>query len=225
MNRRGQSYGPISRPFRVTEIFTSIQGESSRAGLPTTFIRLTGCGLRCRWCDTTHAFAGGELVTAADLVERVQRAGLPHVCLTGGEPLEHEGAGALMLQLAQRGLRVSLETGGHCDIGVVPPEVSVVLDLKCPGSGMQARNRWENLGLLRGGDEIKFVLSDEGDYRWARTALSERPIPAGVGILLSPVHAALDPRDLVAWVVRDRLPVRVNLQLHKFVWGPEAIGV
>jgi 7-carboxy-7-deazaguanine synthase len=224
-DRRGHLSARPARPFRVTEIFPSIPGESSRAGLPTTFVRLTGCGLRCSWCDTAYAFSGGEDLSADEVLARVERAGLPAVCLTGGEPLEQEGAGALMHLLLGRGVAVSVETGGHVDVGVCPPGAMVVMDLKCPGSGMERKNRWENLPLLRAGDEVKLVLEDEADYTWARGVLRDRPIPQGVGVLLSPVHGKLDPKDLVGWVVRDRLPVRVNLQLHKYVWGPDATGV
>ncbi len=224
-DRRGMPLPPILRPFRVTEVFTSIQGESSRAGLPTTFVRLTGCGLRCEWCDTAYAFSGGEELDASAILARIEDAGLPTVCFTGGEPLEQEGIGALMQALVDRGRAVSVETGGHRDIGVVPDAVMVVMDLKCPGSGMERKNRWENLALLRPGDEVKLVLSSEADYAWARQTLRERELPPGVGVLLSPVHGELDPRALVAWVVRDKLAVRVNLQLHKYVWGTDATGV
>jgi 7-carboxy-7-deazaguanine synthase len=225
LDRRGQPCPAFTGSLRVTEIFTSIQGESSRAGLPTTFVRLTGCGLRCSWCDTAYAFSGGEALDGGQILARVEAAGLRAVCLTGGEPLEQPGAGALLYALLERGYAVSVETGGHVDIGIVPAGVMAVVDVKCPGSAMERRNRWENLTLLRPGDELKLVLRDEADYAYARTFLRERAVPDGVGVLLSPVHGTLDPRELVAWVVRDRLGVRVNLQLHKYVWGPDVTGV
>lgn len=225
IDRRGKPLLPLARSLRVTEIFTSIQGESSRAGLPTTFVRLTGCGLRCSWCDTAYAFSGGEEMTTEAVLARIVDAGLTNVCLTGGEPLEQDGAGALMQAVLGGGRAVSVETGGHCDIGVVPTGAIVVMDLKCPGSGMERKNRWENVPLLRPGDEVKLVVRDEADYVWAKGALAAHPLPDGVGVLLSPVHGELDPRDLVGWVVRDRLAARVNLQLHKYVWGADARGV
>jgi 7-carboxy-7-deazaguanine synthase len=224
-DRRGIPFAPIACPLRVTEVFTSIQGESSRAGLPTTFVRFTGCGLRCDWCDTAYAFSGGEQWSWEAIVARIESAGVPTVCFTGGEPLEQEGVGALMQVLLDRGHSVSVETGGHQDIGIVPARAIVVMDVKCPGSGMQRKNRLENLALLRPGDEVKFVLRNETDYTWARLVLHERELPSGVGVLFSPVHGELDARDLVGWVVRDKLAVRVNLQLHKYVWGPDATGV
>ena len=225
MNRRGEIYRPLRGPFRVTEIFTSIQGESSLQGLPCTFVRLTGCGLRCTWCDTPYAFGGGESLAPDEVVERATSPGVPFVCLTGGEPMDHPECGALAQKFLDKGWRVSVETGGYHDISALPNHAAAIVDVKCPGSGMEPRNRWANYQVLLPGDELKFVLQDAGDYAYARRVLEERPVPEGVGVLFSPVHGQLDPRDLVGWIVRDRLPVRLNLQIHKWVWGSDATGV
>jgi 7-carboxy-7-deazaguanine synthase len=188
-------------------------------------VRLTGCGLRCTWCDTPYAFTGGETLTPDDVIARATGPAIPFVCLTGGEPMDHPECGALAQAFLDRNYRVSVETGGYHDISTLPNHAAAIVDVKCPGSAMESHNRWANFESLLPGDELKFVLRDERDYVWARRVLSERPAPDGVGVLFSPVHGALDPRDLVGWVVRDRLSVRVNLQIHKYVWGPDATGV
>ncbi len=204
---------------RVTEVFHSLQGESSRVGLPTTFVRLTGCPLRCRWCDTAYAFHGGENLTVGQVLERVARSGPRHVCVTGGEPLAQKGCRTLLAALCEGGYDVSLETSGAVDIGGIDARVSVVMDLKAPGSGEDRKNRWSNLALLRPGDEIKLVLAGEADYLWARTALEEKRLASICQVLFSPVAGSLDPAQLADWILRDRLPVRMQVQLHKILWG------
>ena len=204
---------------RITEIFASLQGESTRVGLPTVFVRLTGCPLRCSWCDTAYAFSGGETRTLDDLLAEVASHGLRHVCVTGGEPLAQKGCLALLAALCDAGHDVSLETSGALDIAGVDPRVSRIVDLKAPGSGELARNRWENLVLLRAHDELKFVLADAADYDWATRQITEHRLAERCTVLLSPVAGALDPADLAGWIVRDRLPVRFQLQLHKILWN------
>ena len=204
---------------RITEIFASLQGESTRVGLPTVFVRLTGCPLRCTWCDTAYAFSGGETRTLDDILAEVASHGLRHVCVTGGEPLAQKGCLPLLAALCDAGQDVSLETSGALDIAGVDPRVSRIVDLKAPGSGELARNRWENLVLLRAHDELKFVLADAADYAWAKQQIAEYRLAECCTVLLSPVAGALDPAELAGWIVRDRLPVRFQLQLHKILWN------
>ncbi|MBM3392452.1 MAG: 7-carboxy-7-deazaguanine synthase QueE [Betaproteobacteria bacterium] len=211
----------LSATLRITEIFHSLQGESTRAGLPTTFVRLTGCPLRCAWCDTDYAFSGGETMTLGAVLIEVARHGARHVCVTGGEPLTQKACLPLLGALCDAGHSVSLETSGALDISGVDPRVSRIMDLKAPSSGEVDRNHWENLGRLDAHDELKIVLADETDYDWARKAIRERGLDAICPVLLSPVAGLLDPKRLAEWVLRDRLPVRVQLQLHKLVWGNE----
>lgn len=208
---------------RITEIFFSLQGETSRVGLPTVFVRLTGCPLRCGYCDTAYAFHGGESMALADILQRVAAHGARHVTVTGGEPLAQKHATTLLTRLADAGYSVSLETSGALDVSGVDPRVSKILDLKTPGSGEAARNLWANLEYLTPHDEIKFVLCDAADYDWARGQIAERRLDARCPVLLSPVYGRLAPRDLAEWILRDRLPVRLQLQLHKLLWG-EAPG-
>jgi 7-carboxy-7-deazaguanine synthase len=210
---------------RVKEIFRSVQGESTWAGWPCTFVRTVGCELRCVYCDEPHAFAGGESLELDEVVERIAALGVPLVELTGGEPLQQRALPELVERLCDAGYQVLIETGGHLDISVVDPRARVILDVKTPGSGMLERNDWANLERLRPGDELKLVLCDRADYEWARALIRERDLAARAPVNLSPVHGALDPQDLVAWVLEDRLPVRVNLQLHKYIWGPDTRGV
>jgi 7-carboxy-7-deazaguanine synthase len=204
---------------RLTEIFLSIQGETSRTGLPTVFIRLSGCPLRCRWCDTTYSFQGGESVSLDDLLERIAEFGVNTVCVTGGEPLAQKGCLALLTALCDRGYSVSLETSGAYDIAAVDPRVSRIVDIKPPASGESARNRWDNIPLLASHDEVKFVLASRADYEWACGVMREHDLTARCPVLFSPVQGELDPQRLAEWVLADRLPVRVQVQLHKILWG------
>lgn len=204
---------------RITEIFASVQGESSRVGLPTVFVRLTGCPLRCTWCDTAYAFSGGTTRTLEDILAEVASHGLRHVCVTGGEPLAQKACLQLLTALCDAGHAVSLETSGALDIAPVNARVARIMDLKAPGSGEAAKNRYENIPLLRAGDEVKIVLADAEDYAWARQMIAEHALERRCEVLLSPVADALDPATLAEWVVRDRLPVRFQLQLHKVLWN------
>jgi 7-carboxy-7-deazaguanine synthase len=204
---------------RVTEIFHSIQGESSRVGLPTVFVRLTGCPLRCVWCDTAYAFHGGRGASLGEILAEVRTHEARCVCVTGGEPLAQAGCLPLLAALCDAGYSVSLETSGALDVSAVDPRVSRIMDLKAPGSGEAAKNRWENLAHLAPRDEIKFVLADEADYLWAREQIRSRRLDALCPLLLSPVWETLAPAQLAEWVLRDRLPVRLQVQLHKVIWG------
>ena len=204
---------------RITEIFASVQGESSRVGLPTVFVRLTGCPLRCTWCDTAYAFTGGSSRALDDILAEVARHGLRHVCVTGGEPLAQKGSLALLSALCDAGHDVSLETSGALDIADVDARVARIMDLKAPGSGEVDKNRYENIALLRANDEVKIVLADAADYDWARAQIATHALDRRCSVLLSPVAGELDPAELAEWVVRDRLPVRFQLQLHKILWN------
>lgn len=204
---------------RVTEIFHSLQGETSRSGLPTVFVRLTGCPLRCGYCDTAYAFHGGESLALDEILGRVAALGAHYVTLTGGEPLAQKHAPLLLRRLADAGYSVSLETSGALDVSAVDQRVSKILDLKTPGSGECDRNLWANLQHLTQHDEIKFVLCDEADYQWAVMQLREHRLERRCPVLMSPVHGRLEPRQLAEWILRDRLPVRMQMQLHKLLWG------
>lgn len=210
---------------QVNEIFHSIQGESTRAGVPCVFVRLTGCNLRCRWCDTEYAFHDGRPMTRSEVLEQVETYGCPTVELTGGEPLLQSDAIPLLGDLLDAGYEVLLETGGGVSIAGVPAGVRRILDVKCPGSGMAHRNLWENLDHLRPEDEIKFVVADATDYAWAARTVVERSLARRCPVIFSPVHATLDPGELARWVLADRLPVRVQLQMHKYLWPGESRGV
>ena len=204
---------------RVTEIFHSIQGESTHAGSPCVFVRLTGCNLRCTWCDTAYAFHGGQAMTMAEVLDRVRGYGCPLVEVTGGEPLLQPEAVPLMAELVRLGFQVLLETGGSLPIDQVPDGVMRIVDIKCPGSGEVDRNHWKNLELLKEGDELKFVLADRNDYEWAVEQIRRRALTERCPLLFSPVHDALDPGELARWVLADRLPVRIQIQLHKVLGG------
>jgi len=203
---------------RVSEIFASLQGESSRSGLPTVFVRLTGCPLRCVWRDTEYAYQGGDVLDLKTILDDVASYALHYVCVTGGEPLAQAACPALLSSLCDAGYSVSLETSGALDIGDIDPRVSRIVDLKAPGSGESERNRYENIPLLAAQDEIKIVLADEDDYLWAKQQLSSLRLAERCPVLLSPVIGKLDPALLAEWIVRDRLPVRFQLQLHKILW-------
>lgn len=209
---------------RITEIFCSLQGESRTIGLPTTFIRLTGCPLRCGYCDTTYAFRGGEWFEIDQILARVAEHGVRHVTVTGGEPLAQKDCLVLLTALCDDGYAVSLETSGALDICAVDPRVSRVVDIKTPGSGEVACNRWENLDCLASDDEIKFVICHREDYEWARRVIAERDLVSRCELLMSPVYGAVEPAELAGWILEDRLPVRFQIQLHKLLWG-EAHGV
>ena len=211
----------LTATLRITEIFHSLQGESTRAGLPTVFVRLTGCPLRCAWCDTDYAFLGGETRTLGEVLLEVAKHGARHVCVTGGEPLAQKACLPLLAALCDAGYAVSLETSGALDISGVDPRVSRIMDLKAPASGEADRNHWENLGRLNARDELKIVLADEADYAWAKSVCAARRLDAICPVLLSPVAGRLEAKRLAEWVLRDRLPVRVQLQLHKLIWGSE----
>jgi 7-carboxy-7-deazaguanine synthase len=209
----------VADSLRITEIFLSLQGETSRTGLPTVFVRLTGCPLRCGYCDSAYAFHGGETMTIDAILDRVADLKARTVCVTGGEPLAQKGVHALMTRLCDAGYSVSLETSGHLPIEAVDPRVSRIVDLKTPGSGEVGKNRWANLDDLRPSDELKFVLCNRADYEWARQILAEQGLAARCPVLFSPVWETLRPQDLAAWVLEDGLPVRVQVQLHKILWG------
>ena len=210
----------------VNEIFHSIQGESSYAGLPCVFIRLTACDLRCAWCDTPYAFHEGRRREIEDVVREVQSFACPLVEVTGGEPLLQPDVYPLMERLVAEGFHVLLETGGHRPIDRVPPAVVRIMDVKCPGSGESAKVDWDNLSRLSARDEVKFVLADRADYEFAKDVVERHHLSGRVAnILFSPVHGRLAPADLAAWVLADRLPVRVQLQVHKYIWSPETRGV
>jgi len=210
----------------VNEIFHSIQGESRRAGEPCVFVRLTACDLRCSWCDTPYAFYEGKKRTVDDVIAEVEGYQCPLVEITGGEPLLQEDVYPLMEQLLARGLTVMIETGGHRSIDRVPADVLKIVDVKCPGSGEAHRNHWENLAAIGSRDEVKFVIKDREDYEYARDVVARYDLAGKAGaILFSPVHGVLDARVLSEWVLSDRLPVRLQLQLHKFIWSPETRGV
>jgi 7-carboxy-7-deazaguanine synthase len=203
----------------VSEVFYSLQGETSRMGLPTVFVRLTGCPLRCTWCDTEYAFTGGRRMSLAAILDAVAGYGVRRVCVTGGEPLAQKNCRPLLVSLCDAGHDVSLETSGALDIGGIDPRVSRIVDLKAPGSGETERNRWQNIPLLTFRDELKFVLAGRADYEWAKQAIDSHRLEPRCAILFSPVQDALDPRELAEWILADRLPVRLQLQLHRLLWS------
>jgi 7-carboxy-7-deazaguanine synthase len=203
---------------RITEIFYSLQGEASRVGLPTVFIRLTGCPLRCIYCDTEYAFQGGELIDITAIIDQVSRFPTRHVTVTGGEPLAQKACLELLAELCNAGFDVSLETSGALDIGRVDRRVSRIVDLKTPASGELDRNYWPNLDVLTPRDEVKFVLVNEADYLWAKQTCQKFHLSQRCPVLFSPVWGQLEPADLAEWILRDGLPVRLQIQLHKLLW-------
>jgi 7-carboxy-7-deazaguanine synthase len=210
----------------VNEIFHSIQGESTHAGRPCVFVRLTACDLRCSWCDTPYAFTEGQRMSIDEVVERVKAFGCPVVEITGGEPLLQKNVHPLMQRLLDEGMTVLLETGGHLDISAVPQGVCRIVDVKCPGSGESHRVNWRNLGHLTDGDEVKFVIADRNDYEFARGVVQEHRLTERTkAVLFSPVHGLLPPRALAEWILEDGLAVRLQLQVHKYIWDPQTRGV
>ncbi len=206
---------------RISEIFHSLQGEGVETGRPTVFVRLTGCPLRCRWCDTSYAFRGGESLTVDEICDRVAAWSTPLVTVTGGEPLAQAAAPELVGALCDLGRQVSVETSGALDIGGLDPRARVVMDLKPPGSGEAHRNRYENLDRLRAQDQIKFVIADRADYEWSREQLKKHRLDERCEVLFSPVWERQAPAQLAQWILDDQLPVRFQLQLHKILWGEE----
>jgi len=204
---------------RITEIFYSLQGEASRVGLPTVFVRLTGCPLRCTWCDTTYSFTGGEAATIESVLAEVGKYPARQVCVTGGEPLSQKECLPLLAALCDAGYDVSLETSGALDVSGVDPRVSRIMDLKAPGSGEVERNLWSNLDCLTARDEIKVVIASRGDYEWAREAIRQHHLDRLCPVLLSPAQGLLEARSLADWILADGLNVRFQLQLHKLLWG------
>ena len=210
---------------KINEIFKSIQGESSYAGLPCAFVRLTGCDLRCRYCDTQYAYYEGKTMSVAEVVAAVDGYGLRLVEVTGGEPLLQESVYPLMAGFLSKGYKVLLETSGSMPINDVPEDVVKIMDLKCPGSGEESQNEYDNINRLSPNDEVKFVILDRKDYEWSRDILQKYSLDKKCQVLFSPVYDKLNIQDLALWILDDRLPVRMQTQLHKIIWGKDAIGV
>jgi 7-carboxy-7-deazaguanine synthase len=216
-----RSSAVVAERLRISEIFLSLQGESTSVGLPTVFVRLTGCPLRCRYCDTQYAFRGGVIMELPSLLGRVAQYGVRHVTVTGGEPLAQPACLQLLEQLCDAGYQVSLETSGALDVGCVDARVVKVLDLKTPGSGEVERNLYQNLEYLAPRDQVKFVICDRADYEWARRQIGERRLAGRCELLFSPAHGRQDATELAEWILADRLSVRFQVQLHKILWGDE----
>ena len=210
---------------KLYEIYTSVQGETQHAGRPCTLVRFAACDLRCSYCDTPHAFVGGAEVPREAILADVVQRGVRLVLLTGGEPLLQPELPQLATELLARGFEVMLETGGHRDTGAMPGEVIVILDLKTPGSGESAKMHWPNLERLRRHDAVKFVVCSEADYLWARSVIADHRLSERCEVLLSPSFGQVAPAELVAWMLRDKVPARLNLQIHKYIWDPELRGV
>ena len=207
---------------RIYEIFYSLQGETSRVGLPTVFVRLTGCPLRCGYCDTEYAFHGGATQSFEEILATVASYQAQYVCVTGGEPLAQKGCHELLKMLCDAGYQVSIETSGAMEISQVDQRVSVIMDIKTPGSGEESKNLWSNIAVLSAKDEVKFVLVDRADYDWAKQTLGRYDLPSKCPVLFSPVYKTLPPEQLAAWVLQDHLQVRMQVQLHKVIWGEKA---
>lgn len=212
---------PRDKRLRVTEIFFSIQGESRPAGYPTVFVRLTGCPLRCHYCDTEYAFDGGQRMSLSEIVAEVGKHCSRMVCVTGGEPLAQPGCLALLTELCDQGYDVSLETSGALNVGAVDERVTIVMDIKTPASGEAERNRWANLEHLKPDDQLKFVICDRADYVWSKEIVGEHQLADRFAVLFSPAWGTLEPRELAEWILEDGLPVRFQVQLHKYLWGEE----
>jgi 7-carboxy-7-deazaguanine synthase len=210
---------PAASRLKITEIFRSLQGEGDTVGFPTVFVRLTGCPLRCQYCDTAYAFHGGSSWTIEEILAEVAKYQTRYVCVTGGEPLAQRGCLALLTRLCDAGYRVSLETSGALDVAGVDPRVVRVIDIKTPGSKEQARNRLENIAALRATDQLKFVICDRADYDWSRQFIADHGLAGRCAILFSPSHEQLKAVELADWILADRLPVRLQIQLHKYLWG------
>jgi len=211
---------------QIYEIYTSVQGESTHAGRPCTFVRLAACDLRCTWCDTPYAFTGGRKMSVDDVAAAVEQLRVPLVEITGGEPLLQTEVIPLMERLIAAGHEVLIETGGHRSIAALPADVVAIMDVKCPGSGEADKMHWPNLDALRPHDEVKFVIKDRADYEYARRVVREHDLASRVeAVLFSPVHGVLAPAELTAWLLEDHLSVRLQLQQHKYIWAPETRGV
>ena len=211
----------VPERLRITEIFYSLQGEARTVGLPTVFIRLTGCPLRCGYCDTEYAFYGGQWMTFDAILAEVAKHRPRYVTVTGGEPLAQKPCRDLLAKLCAAGYAVSLETGGALDIGGIDPRVSIVMDIKTPGSGEETKNLYANIRLLQPKDEVKFVICDRTDYEWSRAKLAEYRLADICEALFSPAYGQIEPRQLAEWILADNLPVRMQVQLHKFLWGED----
>ncbi len=210
---------PEKMSLRITEIFFSIQGETSKVGLPTVFIRLTGCPLRCQYCDTSYAFHGGEVMLFEDIIRQVTKFNCKDVCVTGGEPLAQANSKKLLKDLADLDFQVSLETGGSISLKEVDERVKIIMDIKTPDSGESTKNRWENLELLKQTDELKIVICSREDYQWSKEIIEQYKISEKCPILFSPCAESIDPRDLAEWILTDQLPIRFQMQIHKILWN------
>ncbi len=210
---------PEKMSLRITEIFYSIQGETSKIGLPTVFIRLTGCPLRCQYCDTSYAFSGGEVMLFEDIIHQVTKFNCKDVCVTGGEPLAQANSKKLLKDLADLDFQVSLETGGSISLKEVDERVKIIMDIKTPDSGESTKNRWENLELLKQTDELKIVICSREDYQWSKEIIEQYKISEKCPILFSPCAESIDPRDLAEWILTDQLPIRFQMQIHKILWN------
>ena len=210
---------PEKMSLRITEIFYSIQGETSKIGLPTVFIRLTGCPLRCQYCDTSYAFYGGEVMLFEDIIRQVTKFNCKDVCVTGGEPLAQANSKKLLKDLADLDFQVSLETGGSISLKEVDERVKIIMDIKTPDSGEATKNRWENLELLKQTDELKIVICSREDYQWSKEIIEQYKISEKCPILFSPCAESIDPRDLAEWILTDQLPIRFQMQIHKILWN------
>ena len=215
----------MSLSLKVTEIYASVQGESSFAGVPCTFVRLSGCPLRCRWCDTVYSFSGGESLSLGEITAQIKSLAIPTVEITGGEPLAQANVIPLVDKLIDDGYKVLMETGGSETVQGLNDRLHIIMDLKCPGSGMDSHNLLANLDYLKPSDEIKFVVADKNDFLWAKMMIKEHHLEQRFNVLLSPAFGLVKPKDLTAWLLAENLNVRLNLQIHKYIWPPKTKGV